>query len=180
METGETLSNFSLKDTNGEAVTKFDFADKYALLLIVTCNHCPYAQAYWKRLINLAKKYEEDNLGVAAICGNDDEKYPADSYKNMQELARQMNLPFPYLHDEDQSLMKALGATRTPHAFLFNSKRELVYKGAIDDSWENEQAIMIAYLEDAIEYCLDGVDIDYPETEPVGCSIKWKPERSTQ
>jgi hypothetical protein len=67
-----------------------------------------------------------------------------------------------------------LGATRTPEVFLFNSRRELVYHGAVDDSWDNENAVMQVYLEDAIEYCLDGLEVDYPEIPPVGCSIKWK------
>jgi len=67
-----------------------------------------------------------------------------------------------------------LGATRTPEVFLFNSRRELVYHGAVDDSCENENAVMQVYLEDAIEYCLDGLEVDYPEIPPVGCSIKWK------
>jgi hypothetical protein len=71
-------------------------------------------------------------------------------------------------------VLKALGAERTPEVFLFNSKRELVYKGAIDDSWENEATVTSVYLEDAIEYALDGVDIDYPEVPAVGCSVKWK------
>ena len=85
---------------------------------------------------------------------------------------------FPYLYDEDQQVLKALGTIRTPEAFLFNSKRELVYKGAIDDSWDNEHAVTRVYLEDALEYTLDGLDVDYPEIPAVGCSIKWKPENN--
>jgi len=68
-----------------------------------------------------------------------------------------------------------LKATRTPEAFLFNSKRELVYRGAIDDSWENAKAVTRVYLEDAIEMSLDGLEVDFPEIQPVGCSIKWLP-----
>ncbi len=156
-------------------VSKYDFADKYSLLIIVTCNHCKYSQAYWSRLKQLAKKYEEDSLGIVAICGNDASAYPQDSFENMQQLHKQLALPFPYLHDEQQELIKKLGAQRTPEAFLFNNKRELVYQGAIDDNWENEAAIMQVYLEDAIEYSLDGLEVDYPEIPAVGCTIKWIP-----
>lgn len=156
-------------------VSNYDFADKYSLLIIVTCNHCKYAQAYWSRLKQLAKKYEEDSLGIVAICGNDASAYPQDSFENMQQLHKQLALPFPYLHDEQQEVIKKLGAQRTPEAFLFNNKRELVYQGAIDDNWENEAAIMQVYLEDAIEYCLDGLEVDYPEIPAVGCTIKWIP-----
>ena len=171
---GDILKPFQLKSTNNEVVSTFDFSDKYAFMVLVTCNHCPYAQAYWPRIIKLAEKFEEDNLGVVAICGNDANIQPQDSFENMQRLAEQFRLSFPYLYDEDQSVMKQLGATKTPEVFLFNSKRELVYKGAIDDSWDNESTVMSVYLEDAIEYTLDGIDIDYPEVEAEGCSIKWK------
>jgi hypothetical protein len=119
-------------------------------------------------------KYEEDNLGIVAICGNDAVQYPQDGFSNMVDIATQHQFPFEYLHDENQAVLKALGAERTPEVFLFNSKRELVYKGAIDDSWENEATVTSVYLEDAIEYALDGVDIDYPEVPAVGCSVKWK------
>jgi peroxiredoxin len=91
----------------------------------------------------------------------------------MIQLKKQLNLPFEYLFDEKQVVAKQLGATKTPEVFLFNSRRELVYKGAIDDSWDNEQTVTHVYLEDAIEYALDGIEVDYPEIPAVGCGIKW-------
>lgn len=174
MNIGDKLAPFKLPATDGKIYSSFDFADKHAFLIIVTCNHCKYARAYWKRLIALCEKYEEDNLGVVAINGNDAGQYPEDSFEGMQRMSAQLGLPFPYLHDESQEYLKMLGATRTPEVFLFNSRRELVYHGAVDDSWDNENAVMQVYLEDAIEYCLDGLEVDYPEITPVGCSIKWK------
>lgn len=175
MKHGDKLMNFSLKNVDGRMVSNYDFADKYCLLVIVTSNHCPYAQAYWGRLKKLAERFEEDNLGMLAVCGNDPERYEIDGFEGMQRLHKQMDLPFPYLHDPEQHFLKQLGATRTPEAFLFNNHRELVYSGAIDDNWENEHAVMQVFLEDAIEYSLDGLEVDYPEIEPVGCTIKWKP-----
>jgi len=174
MNIGDSLKHFELISTEGKTVNSYDFADKYALLVIVSCNHCPYAQAYWNRLISLANKYEEDNLGVIAISANDAKAYPQDGIDAMKQLRIQLSMPFPYLYDEDQTVVKSLGAQRTPEVFLFNSKRELVYKGSIDDNWENPNAVMQVYLEDAIEYTLDGLEIDYPEVPAVGCSIKWK------
>lgn len=174
MNIGDILKPFQLKSTKNEMVSSYDFSDKYVFLVLVTSNHCPYAQAYWPRLIKLAHKFEEDNLGFVAICGNDPAVQPQDSFDNMKQLATQFRLPFPYLHDENQNVMRNLGAQKTPEVFLFNQKRELVYKGAIDDSWENEATVMSVHLEDAIEYTLDGIDIDYPEVDAVGCSIKWK------
>lgn len=174
MNIGDFLEPFELTSTQGNRVNTFDFADKYALLVIVSCNHCPYAQAYWPRLIELANRFEEDNLGVLAISANNADAYPQDSFEEMGKLHQQLNMPFNYLYDENQDVVKKLGAQRTPEVFLFNNKRELVYKGAIDDNWENSAAVMQVYLEDAIEYTLDGLEIDYPEVDPVGCAIKWK------
>jgi len=174
MEIGKKLFNFELKGTNGRKYNNFTFADRTALVLVITCNHCPYARAYWSRLIKLFNQYEEDNLGIIAINPNDAEQYPADSYNAMKDLAKQLKLPFPYLHDEDQQVTKKLGATRTPEVFVFNSKRELVFQGAIDDNWENESMVTRVFLQDAIEDALDGMEPDYPEIPAVGCSVKWK------
>lgn len=175
MKIGDKLVTFSLEAANGKSYNKFDFADKYALCFVVTCLHCPYAQAYWERVFKLSKRYEEDSLCIVGINPNDASKYPQDSFENMTKFLKDKHQEhFVFLHDENQQLVKTLGATRTPEVFLFNAKRELVYRGAIDDAWENENLVTQAYLEDAIEYCLDGLDIDYPEMPPVGCSIKWK------
>lgn len=174
MNVGDKLFNFKLIDTNGKFHTNYDYTDKSAFLMVVTCNHCPKSQAYWHRIIKLAKNYEEDSLAVVAINPNDPMQQPTDSVEGMRELIKSYMLPFPYLIDETQEVAKKLGATKSPEVFLFNSKRELVYKGAIDDNWENEASVMLVYLEDAIECSLDGLEVDYPEIAPVGCSIKWK------
>ncbi len=175
MELGEKLFNFNLPATNGKTYNNFDFADRSALLLVVTCNHCPYANAYWNRISKLANRYEEDNLAIVAVNPNDDKQYPDDSFENMKRLMVQLKDAFVYLRDETQEVAKKLGAQRTPEVFLFNSKRELVYKGAIDDSWENANAVTRVYLEDALEASLDGLEVDFPEIPAVGCSVKWKP-----
>ena len=174
MNIGDNLKHFELKSTTGQSISTYHLSDKSALLIVVTCNHCPSALAYWPRIVSMAKQYEEDNLGVLAINGNDASQKPMDSFAEMQRLVAQYGVPFPYLHDESQEVLKQLGAERTPEVFLFNARRELVYKGAIDDSGENEAAVMRVYLEDAIEFALDGLEIDYSEIPAVGCSIKWK------
>ncbi len=179
MKIGEKLFEFRLPATDGNTYSKYSFADRYALLIIVSCNHCSYSRVYWNRIIKLWKKFEQDDLAIMVISGNDAIQYPQDSFENMKKLANQLfKGHFPYLYDEDQKVIKGLGAVRTPEVFLFNSKRELVYKGAIDDSWENEHSVTRVYLEDAIEYTLDGLDVDFPEIPAVGCSIKWKKENN--
>lgn len=175
MKIGDKLSNFKLQATNGEWYSNFAFADKYALCIVVTSNSCKYSEAYWKRILKLSDQYEEDSLAVIAINANDASQETKDSFDAMSALLKKYNHEgFIYLHDVDQAVVKALGAEKTPEVFLFNSKREMVYKGIVDDNWENETQVMMAYLEDAIEYCLDGVDIDYPEMPGPGCDIIWK------
>ncbi|MDI1233708.1 MAG: redoxin family protein [bacterium] len=174
MKIGDKLSNFKLKATNGEWFSNFAFADRHALCIVVTSNSCKYSEAYWKRILKLSDRYEEDNLAVIAINANDSNSEPLDSVDQMKAVLKRYNHEnFIYLHDTDQSVVKALGAEKTPEVFLFNAKREMVYKGIVDDNWENETQVMMAYLEDAIEYCLDGVDIDYPEMPGPGCDIIW-------
>jgi peroxiredoxin len=175
MNIGDKLINFKLQATNGEWYSNFAFADKYALCIIFTSNSCENSRAYWNRIIRLFDQYEEDSMAVVAINSNDAEQSPEDSMEGMKkQMDRLQHDSFMYLHDADQSVARQMGATKNPEVFLFNSKRELVYKGVIDDNWENETQVMMAYLEDAIEYCLDGIDIDYPEIPAVGCDIVWK------
>ena len=126
MNIGDNLKHFELKSTTGKPVSTYHLSDKSALLVVVTCNHCPYALAYWPRIVSLAKQYEEDNLGVLAINGNDASQKPMDSFAEMQRLVAQYGVPFPYLHDESQEILKQLGDERTPEVFLFNARRELV------------------------------------------------------
>jgi peroxiredoxin len=174
MNIGDKMPKLSLLGVDEKTYNNFDFADKYAIAVVFTCNHCPYSKAYWGRIAKIKENYEEDNLAMICINSNDAEKFPDDSFENMKTTAKEVGIYPDYFYDESQEIAKAFGAERTPEVFLFNSKRELVYKGAIDDSWDNENTVTRVYLEDAIEYSLDGIEVDYPEIKAEGCSIKWK------
>lgn len=175
MNIGDQLFDFRLIGTDNRKYSNHTYADRYALLIIVTCNHCPYSRAYWKRIEKLYHRYNEDNLGIIMINANDVSQYPQDSFENMQRVMEErFGDDFIYLYDETQEVVKKLGARRTPEAFVFNSKRELTYQGAIDDNWENAHMVTRVYLEDAIESTLDGFEVDFPEIPAVGCTIKWK------
>lgn len=175
MNIGDKLLNFKLQATDGEWYSNFAFADRYALCIIFTSNTCDQSQAYWNRIVKLADQYEQDNMAMLAINSNDETIEPKESLEEMKTVIKSLKAEnVVYLKDSDQSVAKQMGATKNPEVFLFNSKRELVYKGVIDDHWENETQVMMAYLEDAIEYCLDGLDIDYPELPAQGCDIIWK------
>ena len=174
---GDKLPDFILKGFDGKVYTQFDYADKYALAVIFTCNSSPISKAYGQRLIDLFEKYEEDSMGIVGINSNDALQSPEDSFEQMQFVAERLGLDdmnFLYLHDEKQEVATRFGAKVNPEVFLFNRKRELVYKGAIDDYWENEAMVTSVYLEDAIEEALDGMEIDYPEIPAIGTPIIWK------
>ncbi len=176
---GDKMPDFKLQGVFGQIRNNYDdFADKYALAIVFTSNNNEYSQAYSRRLIELFDKYEDDNFAIIGINSNDVEQSPADSFEMMKKAAKHYKLEernFLFLHDESQEVAKAFGARYNPEVFLFSSKRELVYKGAIDDNWENDELVTQVYLEDAIEYCLDGIEVDFPEI-PVtaGEPIIWK------
>lgn len=177
MQIGEKMPDFRLKGIDGKVHTHFEFADKYALAVIFTCNSCKYSKAYGQRLIKLFEKYEDDNFGIIGINSNDVSQESEDSYEEMQRVGAKLGLNemnFMYLHDENQELAKKFEAKVNPEVFLFNSRRELVYHGAIDDCWDNAAMVTRVYLEDAIEYALDGIEVDFPHIPPVGCPILYK------
>jgi len=177
LQIGDKLPGFNLMGYDDKLHSHFEFADKYALAIVFTCNTSPASQAYSQRLIKLFEKYEEDNLAIIGINSNDSAQSAEDSLEGIKLATYHFKLHelhFMYLKDEDQSVAKQFGATANPEVFLFNSKRELVYKGAIDDNWESETGVTQAYLEDAIEEALDGMEIDFPEIPTNGTPIIWK------
>lgn len=167
---GQEMPSFSLLGVDNKKYSDKDFT-KPLVMIIFTCNHCPYAQASWNRLINIANK-NKDFLNVLAINSNNAEEYPEDSFENMKKLAEEKNLSFPYLYDETQEIAKAFSAKCTPDIYVFKNKK-LQYRGRIDDNWEYEDKANTTELNDAIiqlkESNFKGVC-----TPSQGCSIKWK------
>ncbi|TVR82067.1 MAG: thioredoxin family protein [Chitinophagaceae bacterium] len=173
MVIGEALVPFKLKDINGEICDSEQLSGKL-LLVIFTCNHCPYARAYLKRIYELNTNFKPRGISIVAINPNDGEKYPDDRFEKMPPFAEAMGLENLYLHDETQEVAKSFGAQRTPEVFLFDKHRVLRYKGAIDDSWEYPDRVKSKYIENAIYALLKGNEVNPQETQAVGCSIKWK------
>lgn len=173
MDIGTTAPGFKLKNVNDQTYTLEDFFDSDVLVIIFTCNHCPYANAYDQRIKGLAETYNR-RVQFVLINSNDAKHYPEDSFAKMQEAARAKHLKMPYLHDETQSIAHAYDAACTPHAFVFDKERKLTYEGAIDDNWKNPDLATETYLQDAIEATLSGRKPPVQQTNPIGCSIKWK------
>jgi len=128
---GSPAHGFSLPDTNGKNVSLSDF-DSDALVVIFTCNHCPYAKAVEDRLIILGNDYQ-NQTDFVLISSNEIENFPDDSPEKMAERHRAKSYPFPYLFDESQEVAKAYGAVCTPDIFLYNKDRKLKYRGRLDD-----------------------------------------------
>jgi peroxiredoxin len=169
---GGDIIPFDLPGVDGQQYGPHTFADAAALVVVFTCNHCPYAQAWEGRLIDLQRQYAHQGVAFIAINANDPLKHPGDSFEAMQARARDHGYPYPYLHDRPQTTARAYGAERTPEVFAFDRQRKLVYHGAPDDNSDVDQ-VQQHYLRDAIEAALAGRPAPVTETRPVGCTIKW-------
>lgn len=170
---GAKCPQFSLTATDGKLYSLESFSSKKFLIVIFSCNHCPYVQAYEDRIIEIQKDYNE-YLSIVAISSNETENYPEDSFEKMKERASLKGFNFPYLFDESQEIAKAFGATHTPEIFLFDSERNLAFHGKIDDNWQDPKNVKSAYLRNAINELIEGIKISVPETFTIGCTIKWK------
>ncbi len=174
LKIGDQAVGFDLPGVDGKRHALADYADKEAVVVIFTCNHCPYAQAWEDRLIQIQADYGPKGVQLIAINANDAVKYPADSFPMMKERAAAKGFNFPYLHDESQMVARAYGATRTPEVFVFDRKRALCYQGTVDDNYEDPAAVKKPYLRQALDAVLAGRAAPIAETAPVGCTIKWK------
>lgn len=171
---GDRAIDFDLPNVRDGRVSLDDYSDKKeAIVVVFSCNHCPYVQAWEDRLIQMANDYADQGVAFILISSNDVTKYPADSPEAMRQRAEEKNYPFPYLYDESQAVARAYGAERTPEIFLFDAEGRLRYHGAPDDNYEESQ-METPYLRNALDAVLAGEEVPTAETPPVGCTIKWK------
>jgi peroxiredoxin len=170
----ERLIPFSLPATDGTTVSADQFADRPVLGVVFWCNHCPYVKAWEDRMIAIQRAYAGRGVQFVLINSNDPVRYPEDSFEAMKARAAEKAYPFPYAFDASQEVARQYGATRTPEIFLFDQSRILRYHGAIDDNYENPNAVTAHYLRDAIEAVLAGRDPEVSDVPPKGCTIKWK------
>jgi peroxiredoxin len=166
--------DFDLPDTGGRRWTLDSLRGPNGLLLIFICNHCPYVIAIAEKLPIEAEALHALGIGMAAICSNDAESYPADSYDNMGRFAREHRFPFPYLHDADQSVARAYGAACTPDFFGFNGDLALQYRGRLDDSGRAARSDAHRELYEAMRQVAETGRGPAEQTPSIGCSIKWK------
>ena len=165
--------DFNLPGVDGKNYSLNAFCEKSVLVIIFSCNHCPYVKAYEDRMIALQSEFQDKGVTFVAINANETELHPEDTFEKMVIRAGEKKFNFPYLRDEDQKVAEAYGAQYTPEIFLLDSKRTLQYTGKIDDNWQNPNEVKVRYLRDAIVATLAGLPMGSPETHAVGCTIKW-------
>ncbi len=174
MRIGDPAPTFHLPSVDGELYGLASFATKAILVVVFSCNHCPYAQAYEDRLIGVQRDYHDRGVQLVAINANDATGFPEDGFEAMVARAAAKAFNFPYLHDESQDVARAFGATHTPQLFVFDRDRRLAYTGKIDDNWQQPTAVLRPYLREALDALLDGRRPVEPSTHAIGCTIKWR------
>jgi thiol-disulfide isomerase/thioredoxin len=169
LQIGAKIPQFNLSATDGKRYGVDSFVQAKVLIVLFSCNHCPYVQAYEERIIAIQKDYANVGVQVIAINSNDAVDFPDDSFDNMKVRAQQRNFNFPYLRDESQDTAKAFGASHTPELFAFDTERNLVYYGKIDDNWKEEDKVKHRYLRNALDEIIAGKPVSVPETFAIGC-----------
>jgi len=170
---GATPPDFSLPATDGKTYSPSDFADANALVVFFTCNHCPYVVNSDETTRATAETFSPRGVHFVAINSNSPRTYPEDDFPHMVERMEEHEFPWIYLHDATQDVARAYGALRTPHFFVFDADRRLVYTGRGVDSPREPEKITVNNLENALEALLAGNDIPVPVTNPIGCNVKW-------
>jgi peroxiredoxin len=172
-EIGDTARDFELKNIDGKTVSLSDYEGARGYIVIFTCNTCPYSKMYEQRIIELHEKYASQGFPVVAINPNDPQKSPGDAYDKMIKRAKDKGFPFPYLIDETQEVTKAYGATNTPHVYVLNKERKVMYIGAIDNNPRDANNADKNYVEDAINAIKSSSKPKTTKTKAIGCTIKW-------
>lgn len=171
---GASMPPFVLDDPHGEQYASRELMGPNGLLVVFTCNHCPYAKAVWPRLVGLGPRAAQEGVGVVAINPNIHPDYPEDGAEAMVARIEEWEIPFPYLVDADQSVAHAFGAVCTPDPFLFDADARLYYHGRIDDNWRDAEAVRRRELLTAIEGLAAGQPAPSLQEPAMGCSIKWR------
>jgi len=171
---GWKASAFNLPDVDGKLVSLENSMGRNGLLVMFICNHCPYVKAILPRLIADVKALQVLGVNTVAIMSNDPSDYPEDSFENMQKLATDLALPFPYLLDETQQIAKAYDAVCTPDFFGFNNQFELQYRGRFDESRKETAPDSTRDLFKAMKLVAESGRGPEQQIPSIGCSIKWK------
>ena len=173
LQIGEKAPDFHLPATDGKTYKLTDFKEKY-LVIFFTCNHCPYVIGSDEMTRITAEKFTAKGVKFVGINSNSPNTYPQDSFENMVKRMDQLKFPWLYLYDASQDIARAYGALRTPHFFVFNEKRELVYTGRGVDNPREAFKSTINDMDRVLTELTAGMPVSIPLTNPIGCTIKWE------
>ena len=173
LDIGTKMPSFSLKTPDSLRVSSDDVIAKNGLLIMFSCNHCPYAIAVWPRFIQCAKLADSLGINTVAINPNINPNYPEDAPEKMTEKIAEWGIFFPYLVDHTQEVARQYQAQCTPDIYLLKNDYSLYYHGRIDDSWKDEAAVTQENLKEAIQSLAEGKPAPSQQHPTMGCSIKW-------
>lgn len=169
---GQKAIDFTLPATDGNNYSLSDFkAD--TLVIFFTCNHCPYVIGSDELTRHTVEKFAPKGVDFVGINSNSKNTYKEDSFPHMVERMKEHRFPWIYLHDESQEIAMKYGALRTPHFYVFDKERKLIYTGRAVDSPRDASKVTSYELEKALEEHLAGKPISTPLTNPIGCNVKW-------
>lgn len=174
LQIGQQAVDFKLPSTEGNEYSLSDFKRFKFLVIFFTCNHCPYVIGSDEVTRATVNKFSSRGVGFAAINSNSENTYPEDSFPNMVERMKKHKFPWIYLYDKEQDIARAYGALKTPHFFVFNEDRKLVYTGRGVDYPRDTTRMTVNDLDKALEELTSGMNISVPVTNPIGCNIKWE------
>lgn len=174
LQIGDSAPDFRLPGVDGKEYTLANFKDAKLLVVVFSCNHCPFVIGSEERMIRFHADYAPRALAMVAINSNETQNHPMDSFEHMVKRAKEKNFQFPYLRDESQEAAKAYGALRTPHFYVFDQQRKLRYTGRMDDNPREPGKAKTHELRDAVEALLQGKKPPVEMTNPIGCNVKWK------
>jgi peroxiredoxin len=170
---GDKAPEFKLPATDGRTYQLADFADAKALVVFFTCNHCPFVLGSDEVTRKTAEKFAPQGVRFVGINSNSEQTYPEDSFEHMVERMKAQRFPWVYLRDESQQVARAYGALRTPHFYVFDNERKLVYTGRGVDNPRETSKMTVNNLEQALQEHLAGNTVSVPLTNPIGCNVKW-------
>jgi peroxiredoxin len=174
LEIGQKAPDFLLCGTDGKTYRLADFADARILVIFFTCNHCPYVIGSDEVTRATAEKFKPLGVKFVAINSNSPETYEEDSFVNMVYRMEEKKFPWTYIFDDTQDVARQYGALRTPHFFIFEEDRQLVYTGRGVDNPRETDKITINDLENALDEIMSGKPVTAPVTNPIGCNVKWQ------
>jgi len=173
MSIGSKAIDFNLPGTDGNTYGLKDFEEAEVLVVFFTCNHCPYVIGSDEETRKTAEKYTSKGVSFVGINSNSKNTYEDDDFPHMVERMEKYNFPWTYIYDESQDIARAYGALRTPHFYVFDKERKLVYTGRAVDNPKDTSKMTVNDLDRALEEITSGKSVSVDVTNPLGCNVKW-------